>query len=47
MNNIKINLPKLECRRCRHTWHPRREEIPVRCPKCGSPYWNKDRKDNK
>ena len=37
----KIKLPKLECLRCNHIWHPRKEELPIRCPKCGSPYWNR------
>jgi DNA-directed RNA polymerase subunit RPC12/RpoP len=36
---------KQECLRCGHKWfpriHPSRE--PVQCPKCKSPYWNKER----
>ena len=39
----KIILPTLGCLRCGHKWYPKLERIPVRCPKCGSPYWNKPR----
>jgi len=38
----KIKLPLLKCKRCGKEWHPRRERMPVRCPRCGSPYWNRD-----
>jgi len=31
------------CKRCGHRWQPRVLN-PVRCPKCQSPYWYKDRK---
>jgi hypothetical protein len=34
-------LPRWECKRCHHRWIPRREGIPVRCPGCKSPYWNR------
>ena len=36
-------LPKLStltCLRCGHSWIPRQERLPLRCGKCGSPYWN-------
>ena len=33
----------LECKRCQHTWLPRRNNLPKVCPKCKSPYWNKER----
>ena len=29
--------------RCKHEWIPRTEQ-PVCCPKCRSPYWNKERR---
>ena len=32
-----------QCKRCNHKWYPRSESIPVMCPKCHSPYWDKDR----
>lgn len=31
----------LACTRCGHTWVPRFDEPPERCPKCNSPYWNR------
>ncbi len=40
----EITLPTLRCLRCGHTWSPRKPERPVRCPKCGSPYWGQPRK---
>jgi len=33
----------LNCKRCRHSWTPRQQEITI-CPKCKSPYWNKARR---
>ena len=32
--------PKAECLRCGESWVPRLKKTPIRCPKCGSPYWN-------
>lgn len=32
-------LPIHQCERCQHQWHPRTDNIPIRCPKCKSPYW--------
>ena len=31
------------CNRCGHTWTPRENGEPAVCPKCKSPYWNKER----
>ena len=28
------------CERCEHEWIPRNEGDPIKCPGCGSPYWN-------
>jgi hypothetical protein len=39
-------VPTLRCSRCEHAWHPRSQEMPERCPKCNSPYWNKPRVRN-
>jgi predicted Zn-ribbon and HTH transcriptional regulator len=36
-------IEKLKCNRCKHEWYPRSESIPLECPKCKSPYWNKPR----
>ena len=35
-------LPTLKCKRCGHTWHPHRPQKPKVCPKCTSPYWDKE-----
>jgi len=39
MANIRI----VECNRCEHEWATKNPEDPKRCPKCNSPYWNKER----
>lgn len=31
------------CKRCGHSWYPRQPEVRI-CPKCKSPYWDKERK---
>jgi len=36
-------LPRYSCKRCGHGWFPRRDTIPIICPSCKSPYWNRDR----
>lgn len=35
-----IKLPRFECLRCGHKWHPAREEVPRSCAYCKSPYWD-------
>lgn len=42
---MEIKIPKLSCKRCDHSWNPRKNKIRI-CPKCKSPYWNK-KKENK
>ena len=37
MENISIQ--ELECKRCLHKWHPRKEKVYV-CPNCKSPRWS-------
>jgi Zn finger protein HypA/HybF involved in hydrogenase expression len=37
-----MEIIKITCKRCSHTWIPRKENI-KQCPKCHSPYWNKER----
>ena len=50
MTKIKVNVVELECMRCGHEWYPRHKPdedsmIEVRiCPKCKSPYWDKEKK---
>lgn len=36
----KVNIPTLECLRCGHRWHPKKEELPKCCGFCKTPYWN-------
>lgn len=43
---IASPLPTCHCLRCEEDWTPRTPN-PVRCPKCGSPYWNKARKQRR
>ena len=31
------------CCRCGHQWKPRRKALPNVCPKCKTPYWNRQR----
>lgn len=38
---MKIRLPILTCKKCKHKWIPRKAEIPVVCPKCKNPRWNR------
>jgi ribosomal protein S27AE len=35
----KISPYRRDCARCGHRWFARSKNT-VRCPKCGSPYWN-------
>jgi Zn finger protein HypA/HybF involved in hydrogenase expression len=41
-NNNPIDLNKVTCKRCGHTWIPRQAVIFV-CPKCKSPKWDIDK----
>lgn len=35
---------KLKCKRCNHEWHPKLlDRLPEVCPKCKSPYWDRER----
>jgi len=43
---MKIKIIKLRCKRCGWEWTPRQQEIRI-CPKCKSPYWDKERKNGK
>jgi hypothetical protein len=38
---MKVKLPFFECLRCGHRWAPKKEEKPLRCAYCKSPYWEK------
>jgi len=41
---IEIKVKGYRCERCGHKWIPRNKQLPIICPKCKSPYWNKPRK---
>lgn len=38
-------VPLRECLRCGSQWIPRRR-VSVKCPRCGSPYWDRAREDD-
>jgi len=42
-----IRMAGYRCERCSHKWVPRGKAVPVICPKCKSPYWDRKRKLNK
>ena len=35
-----------KCDRCDHEWLSRDNDMPLRCAKCKSPYWNRPRNSN-
>src|SRR5690242_18527992 len=37
-------LQRQICQRCGKTWWPRQSTKPARCPRCKSPYWDKQRR---
>lgn len=39
---MKYNI--LKCLRCNHEW-PSKQSHPTICPKCKSPYWDKEKKN--
>jgi DNA-directed RNA polymerase subunit RPC12/RpoP len=42
----KIKIDGYSCFRCNHKWVPREDnEKPLVCPRCKSPYWDKERKN--
>lgn len=38
-----FNMEKDKCLRCGWAWYRRSPDEPRVCPKCHSPYWNKER----
>ena len=42
-----IGLLEYHCLRCTHSWIPRSDNYPKVCPKCKSPYWDKERINEK
>ncbi len=43
---MNIDIKQLNCKRCNHLWYPRKNDVRI-CPKCKSPYWDKERKNAK
>ena len=41
--NMEIKVKGYRCERCNWEWTSKKKEdpLPVVCPKCKSPYWNK------
>ncbi len=37
-------MKQVKCKRCPHKWYQRTPKKPVSCPKCKSPYWNRERR---
>ena len=44
MPKIKITVDGWACTRCKHQWISRVKRKPCICPKCGSAYWDKERR---
>ena len=40
----EVMLKGYKCERCNHKWVPREESKPTVCPKCKSPYWDKEKR---
>lgn len=40
---MKIEIHKVQCKRCQHKWVPRIPELRI-CPKCKSPYFDRPKK---
>ena len=36
---VIVKVTKLECKRCGHSWIPKKEEVRM-CPKCDSVWWD-------
>jgi Zn finger protein HypA/HybF involved in hydrogenase expression len=41
---MKVIIRKVECKRCKHAWSPRKQDV-RQCPKCKSAYWEKEREN--
>ena len=40
MSRTTMTIAAWKCIRCNHVWPNNREKKPIRCPDCGSPYWD-------
>jgi len=43
MPRVRIEIEGLRCARCGHEWIPRKDWNPLVCPKCKSPFWDRER----
>ena len=44
MPRIHIEVDGYRCSRCGHEWIPRKPEHPRVCPRCKSPFWDRERR---
>jgi len=44
MAGVPIVVVSVTCARCGHTWLPRQQGIPKKCPRCQTKYWRVGRK---
>jgi hypothetical protein len=44
MPQARIEVEGYRCARCGHVWVPRKPEHPRVCPRCKSPFWDRERK---
>ena len=43
MPRVKVEVDGYRCTRCGHEWLPRKDEKPRVCPRCKSPFWDRER----
>lgn len=43
IKRLKTEVLELTCERCGHIWRSTKCVPPVRCSKCRTPYWNKEK----
>ena len=45
MPRTTMTIDAWQCCRCGYVWKGKTNETPLRCPDCGSCYWNRPRKN--
>lgn len=45
--DLPFTIPSLLCQRCGGEWVPRTPRVPLKCPRCNSPYWTTPRTNNR
>lgn len=43
----EVLIKAKKCTRCDHVWMPRGDDKPLRCPNCGSVYWDREYRQTK